>query len=237
MIGFFDSGKGGLTVLAKAIKEGVGGDVLYFGDETNAPFGSKDKESLKRIVRDDCRFLERLGCEKVVCACNTASVASENMRLNIPFSRLRYEFEAIKGDALFLGTEFSVKNFASRSNERIKCLALPLLATLIDDDASEEEIFDYVSRTAKGIAAPTLILGCTHYGLVKGILSRVFLPEKIIEIGDSVSKADIYGDESPLRVFFLDYQYKKYSLVLERLLEDERVNTFSLPLNKHIPLK
>ena len=227
MVGFFDSGIGGLSVLAKAIEYGLSGDVVYLGDEDNAPYGDKKKEEIVEIVSSNCQRLSSFGCNKIVCACNTASVATRGISFNIPFSRL--SLPPLRGlrDALYLATAYSVANSKEIEKEGIETLPLPRLATLIDEDASKDEIENYLRSASKGLKRKTLILGCTHYSFVKDSLKKVIENEDFLDVGNSVKNADVYRDDAPLRVFFLPRQYKKYSLALNRLL-GERVDTFPL---------
>ncbi len=73
MIGIFDSGFGGLTILKKIIEENPGYEYIYLGDNARAPYGSKSEELIYQYTREATSFLMEKGCELIIIACNTAS--------------------------------------------------------------------------------------------------------------------------------------------------------------------
>ena len=91
MIGFFDSGKGGLTLLAKAFDKGFEGTAIYLGDVKNAPFGDKSQEELTKIIDRNVETLKGYGCKDIFCACNTASLAAKGRNFDIRFHVLEPE--------------------------------------------------------------------------------------------------------------------------------------------------
>lgn len=112
-VGFFDSGLGGLTVLKEAIKnEGLSEEIYYLGDTKNTPYGTKDEEFVKKIIRENIETLVKIGCNPIVIACNTAT--------SLCINELREKYK----DIILIGTEPAVKVAAdSRLNKKILVLA------------------------------------------------------------------------------------------------------------------
>ncbi|NIP33038.1 glutamate racemase, partial [Candidatus Saccharibacteria bacterium] len=84
MIGVFDSGIGGLTVVKELIKQMPEAGIIYFGDTARYPYGNKSKETIERYAIEDARFLIEHGAKIIVTACNTASaLAIDKLRQEI----------------------------------------------------------------------------------------------------------------------------------------------------------
>lgn len=135
MIGFFDSGKGGLTTLTDCINGGLRGEIIYYADYKNAPFGTKSKNELNIIGSSCVEKLKKMGADTLVCACNTLSLGCD-FKKEWKVITLRIPFELIDNysSCLFLGTKFSVNALPKWYFELGgKALALPELATLIDN--------------------------------------------------------------------------------------------------------
>jgi len=194
-IGIFDSGVGGLTV-AHAIKQILPGEgLVYFGDTAHLPYGDKSAESIKYYSRRITEFLLEHDAKVVLVACNSASASA--------FDTLRKEFEdrTILIDVIDPVVEYlSTRNFKkigvigtkrtiSSGTYEIKLkkrapdtnvisLATPLLVPMIEegfifDDISNAIIRTYLSDSSlTGIQA--LILGCTHYPIIKNQISKIF---------------------------------------------------------------
>lgn len=216
MIGFFDSGKGGLTTLADCIKGGFKGEIVYYADYKNAPFGNKGKAELKIIANSCIDKLKSFGADTLVCACNTLSLACDFKKEDkvIP---LRIPFELIENysSCLFLGTAFSVNALPKWYFDLGgKAIALKELATLIDNDFvlpyaldkqglnktencctdqdnknikqdSNNRIYDYLKNNLN-IKAETVVLGCTHFKLVKNEIKSLVNAKKVLSINDGV---------------------------------------------------
>ena len=87
-IGVFDSGIGGLNVLNNLVQSFPNEDFLYVGDNLNVPYGVKTKEQLENIISKVFRYFEKQNVKAIVIACNTASVASENLKCSVPIFRI-----------------------------------------------------------------------------------------------------------------------------------------------------
>ena len=216
-IGVFDSGVGGLTVLA-ALREALpGADLLYLGDTARVPYGSRSEQTVARYASDCARWLLERNCEQVVIACNTASAYGADRVRQVAqgkpvFGVVRAGAAAARrlgGDkgVAVLATRGTV---ASRAYERalddllpgtpVRQVACPLLAPMIeegwyDHPAIEAAIATYLSEL-DGFAYDRLILGCTHYPLIHERLQRaVGAAVKVIDSSQAIAQT-IPGDSA-----------------------------------------
>jgi glutamate racemase len=194
-IGVFDSGVGGLTV-AHAIKQILPGEsLIYFGDTAHLPYGDKSAESIRYYSKRITEFLLEHKAKVVLVACNSASASA--------FDYLKKDFEGhtILLDVIdpvvdFLGTRnfrkigvigtkrtinsgtYETKIRAKSPAAEVVSLATPLLVPMIEegfifDDISNAILRTYLANEAlSGIDA--LILGCTHYPIIKNQISKIF---------------------------------------------------------------
>ena len=204
-IGIFDSGIGGLTV-ASAIKKLLPNEsFIYFGDTAHLPYGDKSPESIRHYSARIAAFLLEKKCKAVVIACNTASAhAFKTVQdvcgpkipvINVVDPVARYTAEHYSNCKVgVIGTKGTIQtriyvNRIEKLNSSLKVLsnATPLLAPMIEEgffnnSISQTVIDSYLSkRTFSGIQA--LILGCTHYPLIKKEVESFY--KKKIEIIDS----------------------------------------------------
>lgn len=196
-IGIFDSGIGGLTV-ANAISKRLSNEsLIYFGDTAHLPYGDKSEDLIKSFSLDIADFLiETKHCKAVVIACNTASaVAYEYLRDkhqgNIPILNVIDPIvEAIiQDDKIFkvglIATQTTVNSGVyqeklqrRKPNLQVEVLATPLLVPMIEegyahDNISHAVIENYL-KNPKFKDIDALILGCTHYVLIKDEISAYF---------------------------------------------------------------
>mgnify|MGYP001952264899 CR=1 FL=1 len=201
-IGIFDSGIGGLTI-AKTIKEVLPDErIVYFGDTVHLPYGDKSSQSIKKYAQEITEFLIANDCKAVVVACNSAStVASKVLEkrfgketpiINVidPTVKLVASSKAAKKIGL-IGTKKTVGSgvYAKRlkaknSSQELFSKATPLLAPMIEEGfynntISKTIIHAYLS--SKHLAdIDTLILGCTHYPLIKSEIEDFYKKPKFI---------------------------------------------------------
>jgi glutamate racemase len=203
-IGIFDSGVGGLTV-AHAIKQILPGEsIIYFGDTAHLPYGDKSAESIKQYSRKITEFLLEHKSKVILVACNSAS-ASAFETLKKEFASRTLLIDVIDPVVKYLNTRhfnkvgvIGTKRTISSGTYEIKLkklspetsivsLATPLLVPMIEegfifDDISNAIIRAYLSdQSLTGIEA--LVLGCTHYPIIKNQISKIF--NFNIEIVDS----------------------------------------------------
>jgi glutamate racemase len=187
-IGVFDSGVGGLTVLAALRRRLPHRDFIYLGDTARVPYGRKPPEMVLEFARGIAGFLCGLGVEGLVVACNTASaVALPHLNGSCPvpvWGVIDPGVEAATrvtrtGSVGVIGTKATIgsRAYQSRLEERglqAWAQACPMLVHVVEEglaDAPEAELL--VRQYLAGRPAiDTLILGCTHYPLLRGVLER-----------------------------------------------------------------
>jgi glutamate racemase len=192
-IGIFDSGIGGLTVLREILRELPREGTLYLGDTARVPYGIRSPETVTRYSFETTRFLFSQGIKILVVACNTvSSISLEAIRssLTIPVIGViepgaRAAVSATSNKRIgVIGTEATIRSnaytraiHAVDSAVEVFGLACPLFVPLVEEGWTEGTIAEmtagrYLERIKdKGI--DTLVLGCTHYPLLKGVLSEV----------------------------------------------------------------
>ena len=206
-IGIFDSGLGGLTVFREIRRMLPREDLIYLGDTARVPYGTKSPKVVKRYALEATLFLLSKGVKAVVFACNTtSSVALEDIARIIPvpfFGVIKPGAEEAvsrtKGGAIgVIGTEATIKSGAYRKEiERIKPgvkvveKACPLFVPLVEAGHLEDHIAESVAKhylsSFQG-EVDVLILGCTHYPLLKKVISSVLPGVEIVDSASSLSK-------------------------------------------------
>ena len=209
-IGVFDSGVGGLTVLHALLPQIPLAEFIYLGDTARLPYGSKSKATIERYAMESAQLLVHYGAEYLVIACNTASaLALDAIRTAVPVPVLGViETGAASAaaisktrDVLVLATDATVQSHAYAEACAVRGLralekACPLLVPLIEEGWTEhtvtaEVLGIYLQEAAQEAAAlhftpDTVLLGCTHYPLLRPLLERT-LPTSIpsVQILDS----------------------------------------------------
>lgn len=206
MIGVFDSGIGGLTVLRALKKELPEYSFIYFGDTARTPYGSKSPETILKYGREDAAALLALGAKMIVIACNTVSAAAAltlRQELGVPV------FEVIAPAAAsallatknkrigVIGTRSTIGSGAyqkmlsdlSGNTVSVTAEACPLFVPLVEEGWEETpEASAIVKKSLNRIKSEgidTLILGCTHYPLLRKSIEE--------EIGSGVTLVDSAG--------------------------------------------
>jgi glutamate racemase len=192
MIGVFDSGIGGLTVVRELMKQLVGYDIIYFGDTARTPYGSKSPETVTAYARQDIDFLLNKGAKIIVIACNTASsIASKNFiaRYDIPIFEVitpAVELSIRTSKTLrigIIGTRATIKSgiYEKKIKEiepgaAVYSVACPLLVPLVEEGWLKKPettmIVKKYLHPLKCNQIDTLILGCTHYPFLKEMIQR-----------------------------------------------------------------
>jgi glutamate racemase len=189
MIGVFDSGVGGLTVLKSLLKHLPDYDYVYLGDNARTPYGNKTKEEVYEYTRQAVDFLFKQGCDLIIIACNTASALALR-QLQQEYLPKKYPGKKILGvvrpmaEAIALnkkikkvgmiGTKATVKSKIypreiKLLNKKIKifCQSAPLLVPLIESGWNDKEeiaeILEKYLQPLKKAKIDSLVLGCTHY--------------------------------------------------------------------------
>ncbi|HLV86362.1 MAG TPA: glutamate racemase [Candidatus Sulfotelmatobacter sp.] len=193
-IGVFDSGFGGLTVLKALLEVVPGADYLYFGDTARLPYGSKSVETVARYALDAAQYLQSHGAQMLVIACNTATaLALDRITESVSVPVVGVVEPGAEAAAaatanrkiVVVGTEATVSSHAYRKALEARGLearekACPLLVPLVEEGWVEHPVTEQVAQIylAEAFAdnfqdADTLVLGCTHYPLIKPLLQRV----------------------------------------------------------------
>ena len=248
-IGIFDSGIGGLTVLKEICKKLPNESTVYLGDTARVPYGIRSPETVTRYSLENTKFLFSKEVKMIVVACNTASsVSLEAIRNSVPVPFVGVIEPGAKAAVSatgnkkigVIGTEATIKsNSYARAimkiDDSIKVfgMACPLFVPLVEEGWTEGKIAEMIAseylKEIKRKDIDTLVLGCTHYPLLKGILSEVMgksvsLIDSAIETAREIEK--ILGDLSLLntsggniiREFYVTDAPDKFKTIGERFL-------------------
>jgi glutamate racemase len=210
-IGVFDSGFGGLTVLKELLALAPDADYLYFGDTARLPYGSKSAETVARYAIGAAHYLEEQGAQMLVIACNTATALALDkitQASRVPVTGVVEPGAANASAAsharrvVVIGTEATISSHAySKALEargvQAKEKACPLLVPLVEEGWAEHVVAEQVARIylneafADGFeSADVLVLGCTHYPLLKPLLRRL-VPDHVIIVDSADSTARV----------------------------------------------
>jgi glutamate racemase len=196
-IGVFDSGVGGLTVFREIMRQIPNEKVIYFGDTARLPYGSKSKETVTKYSRQIVRFLAGHHVKTIVVACNTASACALDVleeECDIPLIGVvkpgaHAALEATKNGRIgVIGTQATIHSaiypqyIATMQKEiSIYQKACPLLVPLVEEglliDPVTEEIARRYLEELIDRDIDTLILGCTHYPLIRTTLCELLGPD------------------------------------------------------------
>jgi len=208
-IGIFDSGIGGLTVLKEISKRLPSFELLYLGDTARLPYGIKSKKTVDKYSENNVRFLKSLGCKIIIVACNTASSYSTSLlkrKFNLPiFDVLSAGAQASsKSGAKRIGIIGTSSTIESRTYEKklrkidksIKILskACPIFAPMIEQGLSKKNYSKLIIKDNlqifKNKKIDALILGCTHYPLIKKNIQDYLGSDVIlIDSAEEISKS------------------------------------------------
>ncbi|MDE6626629.1 MAG: glutamate racemase [Lachnospiraceae bacterium] len=197
-IGVFDSGVGGLTVAREIMRQLPNEDLVYFGDTARVPYGSKSKKTVLKYSRQIVRFLMTKNVKAIVAACNTASALALDeiaQEIDIPIigvvkpgARMAVETTDL-GNVGVIGTASTIKSgiyndYIRELNPEITVVskACPLFVPLVEEGLLEDRVTDdIVSRylqEMKEYHVDVLVLGCTHYPLIRNTIKR-FMGETV----------------------------------------------------------
>lgn len=192
-IGVFDSGVGGLTVAREIMRQMPKEKIIYFGDTARVPYGNKSKETITRFSRQIARFLKTHQVKTIVVACNTASayaVEELEAELDIPVIGVvkpgaRMAVDVTKNGKIgVIATEGTISSGlytkyikSLREDATIYGKACPLFVPLVEEglwqDPVTVEIANRYLTELIDLDIDTLILGCTHYPLIRSVIGQV----------------------------------------------------------------
>ena len=208
MIGIFDSGLGGLTVVRSLLRRVPDCPPLYFGDTARTPYGSKSPETIQRYAIEDTEALVSRGAKVIIVACNTvSSTAMPALREHFPDVRF---YEVITPAAMRAVTVTKTKRIgvvgtratiaASAYAKAIAAIdptvsviaqACPLIVPMIEEGWHKSAELRSIIRAYLEplVGLDTLILGCTHYPIVRDLFADVMGPGvSIIDCADAVTE-------------------------------------------------
>ena len=198
-VGVFDSGVGGLSVAREIMRQLPNENLVYFGDTARVPYGSKSKDNIIRYSRQIIHFLKTKEVKAIVIACNTASALALDVvqkEEDLPIIGVirpgaRAAVMATKNKKIgVIGTEATVQSQmyskvmkAMEPEVTVIGKACPLFVPLVEEGFAKhhvtEEIIDfYLASMKKEEGIDTLILGCTHYPLLRSRIKE-YMGEKI----------------------------------------------------------
>jgi glutamate racemase len=250
-IGVFDSGIGGLTVLKEIIKAIPDEGTIYLGDTARVPYGIRSPETVTRYSLENARFLFSKDVKLLVVACNTASsIGLGNIKNSIPVPVVGVIEPGAKAAVRetknkrvgIIGTEATIRsNSYTKSIKtidgdiKLSCLPCPLFVPIVEEGWIEGEVATMIAERylggIKNKGIDTLVLGCTHYPLLKGVISKIMgkdvtLIDSAVEVAREIKEileaADLRREhkENPSRKFYVTDSPERFTKVGERFLED-----------------
>ncbi|WOO34681.1 glutamate racemase [Anaerocolumna sp. AGMB13020] len=192
-IGVFDSGIGGLTVAREIMRQIPGETIIYFGDTARVPYGSKSQKTIITYSRQIIKFLQTKDVKAIVIACNTASALALEVvarEVSIPVIGVvkpgaKVASEATKnGNIGVIGTEGTINSgiyntYIKELNPDVRVYgkACPLFVPLVEEgwltDPLTVEVAKRYISSLLGLNIDTLVLGCTHYPLIRNIIGSI----------------------------------------------------------------
>ncbi len=207
-IGIFDSGVGGLTVAREIMRQIPNERLVYFGDTARVPYGNKSKETITKYSKQIIRFLKTQNVKAIVVACNTASAYALDeieKELDIPIIGVVKPGAKVAAEATRnkkVGVIATAGTIQSRiyaeyiegidKDIRVIGKACPLFVPLVEEGLLEDPVTDEIAtrylNELKDLDIDTLILGCTHYPLIRSTLGRI-MGEKVTLVNPAYETA------------------------------------------------
>lgn len=222
-IGVFDSGLGGLTAVKQLMEVLPGEDIVYFGDTGRVPYGTRSKDTIIKYVMQDIAFLKTFNIKMIVVACGTASTVA------LPVVRDKFDIcmtgvvdeaavcaiDATKNNKIgIIATSATIKSDAFKKkiqmlepSANVFSQACPLFVPLVENGHFNSEVATLVAKEylepLKEAGVDTLVLGCTHYPLLRGVIKKIMGDSvTLIDVGEAASKhARRYLEENDMLSF------------------------------------
>lgn len=264
-IGVFDSGVGGLTVAREIMRQIPNERIVYFGDTARVPYGSKSKDNIIKFSRQIIRFLQTENVKAIVIACNTASaLALDEMQQEFdlpilgvvkPGAKVAVETTANKRIGL-IGTEANIRSgvytrYIKSLDDEAKVFekACPLFVSLVEEGWLHDDItLQVASRYLEELKEKdidTLIMGCTHYPLIRSTIRKVMGDKvnlvnpayetaielkNLLERDNLANKCDVDSPSSMYRFYVSDAE-EKFKLFANSILP------FDITMTKQINIE
>jgi len=254
-IGIFDSGIGGLTVLKEIVRKLPDENIIYLGDTARVPYGIRSAETVTRYCFENTNFLLSQEIKMLVVACNTATAVSlEAVKKEFPLPVIgvlepgaRAAVAATKTRKIgIIGTEATINSGAyERAIKRlapdieVTSIACPLFVSLAEEGWTDNDVAELV---AEKYLAPfrksgidMLVLGCTHYPLLKAVISKAIGPgitlidsatETAKEVADVLEKLKWRGsgNSEGIRKFYVTDTPARFEMIGKRFLSDSQLH-------------
>jgi glutamate racemase len=209
-IGVFDSGLGGLTVLRALHERLPAEDLIYFGDTARVPYGTKGAATVRAFAWQDAAFLAARGVKLLVVACNTASAfALEDLAARLPIPILGVIQPGVEaalavsggGPIGVIGTRGTIASGRYQAGlavavapELIHARPCPLFVSLVEEGLVDHPLAELAAAEylteLRDVGVDTLILGCTHYPLLKPVISRFLGPGvRLVDSAETLASA------------------------------------------------
>ena len=265
-IGVFDSGVGGLTVVREIIRQIPDERVVYFGDTARVPYGTKSRDTVIRYSRQIIRFLRTKDVKAIVIACNTASsYALETVQKESDIPVIGVINAGAKmaagitknGRIGVIGTEATINSgiyteVIRKFNPRAEVFgkACPLFVPLVEEgllhDSVTDEIASRYTADLKGKYIDTLVLGCTHYPLIRSTLRRIMgegvelvnpAYETAIELKQLLEKEGMSCDQNcgpdEKYQFYVSDLAEKFTNIDKAILPEQVKETLQIPIEEY----
>ena len=265
-IGVFDSGVGGLTVVREIMRQMPEERIVYFGDTARVPYGSKSQDTIIRYSRQIIRFLMTKHVKAIVIACNTASayaLATVEKEFDVPIigvirAGARTAVQVTRNGKIgVIATEGTIGS--GIYTQEIKKLRpdievtgkpchqfVPLVEEGLLHDSVTDEIASRYLSSLKSRFVDTLVLGCTHYPLIRSTLGRLMgndvtlvnpAYETAIELRDLLQKYGLSCDgektEEEKYQFFVSDQTEKFTAFATSILPNDVKETRKVDIEKY----
>lgn len=229
-IGLFDSGVGGISVLKKLTYLN-GAHYIYIADTDRAPYGIKTPEMLESFVFQFMKFFEYKDVDEVFAACNTTDsiIIEKGIKFDVKYhSIVKAGINASKSSKVgVIGTNVTIKNETYKKqlemlNKNVYQKSTQLFVSLVEEGIFYGRMVEAVAKfylnSFKKAQIEELILGCTHFPFLKGIISRILDNVKIIDPAEELSK-EIEVDKSrkPFVEFYVTGDTREFEKKLKRI--------------------
>lgn len=253
-IGFFDSGLGGLTCIPYLMKKLPDEKIIYFGDTARTPYGSKATTTIRSFSMEIADFLVKNDVKMIVIACNTVSATClDDLQAKFPqipilgiiepAAKMVGQTCSSDNNIGIIGTKVTIasKAYETSINKYKESLNIyevpcPAFVPLIEEGIIDNDIMDltikyYMDDFVHSNSLDTVILGCTHYPLIKKNIERIYPeltiinPSSIIvgNIENILKERDMFADGSDFQnVFYASDLSENFKNMIDHIFENER---------------
>lgn len=264
-IGVFDSGLGGLTVLKELEKVLPNENIVYFGDTGRVPYGSRSNDTIISYARQDENFLLSKNVKYIVAACGTVSAVAAKQAQDLPVPFMGVVDNSVAdavactktGKIGVIGTPATINNGAHKRlieklmpNAEVTTAECPLFVPLVEEGwvcDTDEVVLGTVRRYLQPLIdakVDVLILGCTHYPVLKSAIKRVMGEDvMLVNMGYSTARAvkrqleeaDLLNTsgKEPVREFYVSDVTAGFSKIANTLLGEEIKNVNLVDISKY----